>query len=316
MRQRVQKPTLTEVDALAHFAKLPAAETAAVQTQLNTYANEILFTELIDTGSASAADPTAGNQRGFNSINALYPGNSWHGDLNLVFSTIQTKKDGNINLLVPGGNVNVGLPVPGVTKEAKELGIIASGKGAINVFLDKNFNVNQSRVFALGGNDINVWSSHGDIDAGRGAKSAFAVSDPVYRFDENGNLVVDFPPPVSGSGIRTAAPINQPNGKAGNVGLFAPGGVVNASEAGIGGNNVTISATAVLGAGNIQVGGIATGVPAASVGSLAAGLTGVSNLTANVSQMAEASADMSKDKDKNKKKQLGTISVELIGFGA
>jgi hypothetical protein len=25
---------------------------------------------------------------------------------------------------------------------------------------------------------------------------------------------------------------------------------------------------------------------------------------------------MSKDKDKNKKKQLGTISVELIGFGA
>ncbi|MEQ1544767.1 filamentous haemagglutinin family protein [Methyloglobulus sp.] len=316
MRQRVQKPTLTEADALARFAKLPAAETVAVQTQLNTYANEILFTELIDTGSASAADPTAGNQRGFDAINALYPGNAWHGDLNLVFSTIQTRKDGNINLLVPGGNINVGLPVPGVTKEAKDLGIIASGKGAINAFLDKNFNVNQSRVFALGGDDINVWSSHGNIDAGRGAKSAFAVSDPVYSFDENGNLVVDFPPPVSGSGIRTAAALNQANGKAGNVGLFAPGGVVNASEAGIGGNNVTISATAVLGAGNIQVGGIATGVPAASVSSLAAGLTGVSNLTANVSQMAEASADMSKDKDKNKKKQLGTISVELIGFGA
>lgn len=142
------------------------------------------------------------------------------------------------------------------------------------------------------------------------------MSDPVYSFDQNGNLIVAFPAPVAGSGIRTAAPLNKPNALAGNVGLFAPGGVVNASEAGIGGNNVTISATAVLGAGNIQVGGVGTGIPAASTVSLAAGLSGVSNLTANVSQMAEASADMSKDRDKNKKKQLGTISVELIGFGA
>ncbi|NOU23496.1 MAG: filamentous hemagglutinin N-terminal domain-containing protein [Methyloglobulus sp.] len=316
VRQRVQNPRLTEAEALGIFAKLKPDETVAIQTQLNTYANEILFTELIQTGSVSAVDPLAGNQRGFDAIEALYPGNAWHGDLNLVFSTIQTKQDGNISLLVPGGNINVGLPVPGVSKAANELGVIASGKGAINAFLDKDFNVNQSRVFALGGDDINVWTSHGDIDAGRGTKSAFAVSDPVYSFDQNGNLIVAFPAPVAGSGIRTAAPLNKPNALAGNVGLFAPGGVVNASEAGIGGNNVTISATAVLGAGNIQVGGVGTGIPAASTVSLAAGLSGVSNLTANVSQMAEASADMSKDRDKNKKKQLGTISVELIGFGA
>lgn len=70
-------------------------------------------------------------------------------------------------------------------------------------------------------------------------------------------------------------------------------------------------------ANNIQVGGVGTGIPSASTASLAAGLTGVSNLTANVSQMAQASADMGKDNDKDekKKKQLGTISVELIGFG-
>lgn len=148
----------------------------------------------------------------------------------------------------------------GVVKEAKQLGIIASGTGTINAFLDKDFNVNQSRVFALGGDDINIWTSHGNIDAGRGAKSALAVSDPVFSFDENGNLIVDFPPPVAGSGIRTAAPLNKLDSvvggescktnpdlcKPGNVRLSAPLGIVNAGEAGIGGNNVTISATAVL----------------------------------------------------------------------
>lgn len=331
MRQRTQNPTLTDANALVGFTKLKSEETVAIQTQLNTFANEILFTELNETNSVSATDPLAGNERGFNAIETLYPGNAWNGDLNLVFSTLQTQKGGNINLLVPGGNINVGLPVAGVVKEAKQLGIIASGTGTINAFLDKDFNVNQSRVFALGGDDINIWTSHGNIDAGRGAKSALAVSDPVFSFDENGNLIVDFPPPVAGSGIRTAAPLNKLDSvvggescktnpdlcKPGNVRLSAPLGIVNAGEAGIGGNNVTISATAVLGANNIQVGGVGTGIPSASTASLAAGLTGVSNLTANVSQMAQASADMGKDNDKDekKKKQLGTISVELIGFG-
>ena len=315
MRQRTQNPTLTDTKALADFTKLSSEETVAIQTQLNTLANDILFTELNETNSVSATDPFAGNQRGFDAIEALYPGNAWNGDLNLVFSTIQTQKDGNINLMVPGGNINVGLPVAGVVKNPDQLGIIASGTGAINVFLDKDFNVNQSRVFALGGDDINIWTSHGNIDAGRGAKSALAVSDPIFSFDENGNLIVDFPPPVAGSGIRTAAPLNKPSSaaggadcqtkpdlcKPGNVRLSAPLGIVDAGEAGIGGNNVTISATAVLGANNIDVGGIATGVPAASSGSLAAGLTGVSNLAANVSQMAEASAGLGEDKDEEKK---------------
>jgi len=100
--------------------------------------------------------------------------------------------------------------------------------------------------------------------------------------------------------------------------LFAPGGIVNAGEAGIGGNNVTIAATAVLGANNIQVGGVGTGVPAASSVSLAAGLTGVSNLTAGVVQAAESLTDMTRDKEEaasERGMKLGTLSVELMGFG-
>jgi hypothetical protein len=74
-----------------------------------------------------------------------------------------------------------------------------------------------------------------------------------------------------------------------------------------------------LGANNIQVGpgGTGTGVPSASVGSLAAGLTGVSNSTANVSQMAQATAESNEnDNDKKRKnKKLGVLSVDFIGHG-
>jgi hypothetical protein len=195
---------------------------------------------------------------------------------------------------------------------------VAQGTGDINAFVHNDFIVNQSRVFALSGGDILIWSSEGDIDAGRGAKSAIAAPPPIVSFDKSGNLVIEFPPIVSGSGIRTAATFGN---TAGDVYLFAPKGVVNAGEAGIGGTNVTISATAVLGANNIQVGGISTGVPAASSGSLAAGLSGVSNLNASVSQVAQASADMSKDNEKSNAEKatrdfkLGTLSVDILGYG-
>jgi filamentous hemagglutinin len=196
------------------------------------------------------------------------------------------------------------------------LGIVVQGKGSFNALLQDDFNVNQSRVFTLGGGDVLVWASLGDIDAGRGAKSSLAAPNPLFSVDQNGDLVVTTPPPVSGSGIRTSAP--PLGGEPGDVTLAAPGGIVNASEAGIAGNNVTISATAVLGAGNISIGGIGSGVPTTSNVSIAAGLTGVSNLNANVSQVAQAAADMGKDDardDTNKQHQLGTIKVELLGFG-
>ena len=318
VQNRTSNPDLGEAQALDAFAQINPDEYLTLQPTLNKLANQVLFSELNGTGSASAKDPTLGNERGFAAINALYPGNKWKGDLNLFFSTIQTLKDGSIDLVVPGGKINAGLASnPNLSKGASELGIIARGKGDINAFLNDDFIVNQSRVFALGGGDITVWSSRGDIDAGRGAKSALAAPSPEFTTDENGNAVITFPSAVSGSGIRTSASVTEANGEPGDVGLFAPGGVVNAGEAGIAGNNVTISATAVLGANNIQIGGVGTGVPAASSASLAAGLTGVSNLTANVAQVAQAAADLSKGKGTADKQgfSLGKITVELLGFG-
>ena len=68
---------------------------------------------------------------------------------------------------------------------------------------------------------------------------------------------------VSGSGIRTAA--TTIGREPGDVVLAAPRGIVDAGEAGIGGNNVTIAANAIIGASNIDVSGVASGLPVVNV---------------------------------------------------
>lgn len=326
MRQRLANTQLSDAEALAAFKTLKADDYLSIQQQLNTGILPVYFNEIKEAGSASAADKTLGNDRGFTAINTLFPGSElkddnalfpWKGDVNLIFSTLQTQQGGDINLLAPGGQVNAGLAFafPGLeSKSASDLGIIAQKEGSINAVVRRDFAVNQSRVFAQNGGDIMIWSTNGDIDAGRGAKTALSVDDVVVNHKTSGKFT-NVKPGTSGSGIRAQVFAGNISGK-GDVSLFAPGGNINAGEAGIECNNCTFSAVSVLGSNNIQVGGIGTGVPAASVGSIAAGLTGVSNLTANVSQVAQASADMSKDSDAtNKNQKLGILSVQILGFG-
>ena len=315
MRERLNQPLLNDVAAFEAFSKLNGEQYVAIEPQLSALVTPVLFNEIRISGSASAGTKALANETGYAAIETLFPGTNWKGDLSLFFSKIQTVDGGDINLLVPGGQVNAGLAVSFTgAKPASELGIVAQRIGNINAMVRDDFLVNTSRVFALDGGDIQIWSSDGDIDAGRGAKSAIAAPPPKISFDKNGNLVIEFPPIVSGSGIRTAA--SSSGVEPGDVFLFAPKGVVDAGEAGIGGKNVTISATAVLGANNIQVTGVGSGVPVAATGSVAAGLTGTSNMTANVSQVAQAEAGLNNnDEDKNKNLALGMLSVEVLGFG-
>ncbi len=315
MRQVSGNGQLSNADALAEFLALKPIQTLAIQPQLNAILTPVFFNELKLAGTASAADKTKGNAGGFTAIETLFPGNNWQGELTIPFSKIQTISGGDINLFVPGGQVNAGLAVaPTGAKTPDKLGIVAQTQGAINAYVKNDFTVNTSRVFTLGGGDIVIWSSEGNIDAGKGAKSALAVTVNAPYFDKITNqIVIPAPTITSGSGIRAAS---APGQKAGNVSLFAPKGIVNAGEAGIGGNNVTISATAVMGGNNIQVGGTSTGVPQASSGSMAAGLTGASNLTANVSQVGQALSGVDdKESQSSKNNTLSILSVDILGFG-
>lgn len=307
---------LTDAEALSVFASFSANELGELQPRINRLINQVFFDVIRTAGSNSAetGDP-AFNELAYTAIDTLFPAADYAGDLSLFFSQIQTSLGGDINLLVPGGSVNAGLAVDpsGTGRPASRLGIVVQDVGSINAFVREDFIVNTSRVFTLNGGDILIWSSFGDIDAGRGARSALSADVTVPPLDANGVQ----PPPVvtvtSGSGIRTAS---RPGVRQGDVFLFAPQGVIDAGEAGIAGNNVTLVATAVLGANNIQVGGVGTGVPTAPT-SVVAGLTGTSNSTANTTQSADQLAGLDEASQAASKNTaaLGLLSVDFLGFG-
>lgn len=307
----------------------------------------LLFRELQESGIAASKEPDKSRQaslyrRGQEAIDALFGGADYRGDIKLFFSKIHTVDGGDINLLAPGGSIDVGLASAfSGNKTPDKLGIVAQREGDIGVLVQGDFLVNQSRVFTLDGGDITVWSTDGNIDAGRGAKSSLAVPPPILSFDAKGNVVVAFPSAVSGSGIRaqsgtTGTDIGStlrkkrllrrvfdaglPPTPFGDVVLVAPQGIVDAGEAGIGGRNVAIAATAIIGASNIQATGNLTGTPPAPV-SFAASLSSANNLSAGAASSSQAGAgealDRARDSMQGAKKPVpvSVLTAEVVGFG-
>ena len=97
--------------------------------------------------------------------------------------------------LVARGNINVGqtaMDAPG-TGEARDTGIYTALGGDIKIFAMGDINVNESRVMTFRGGDILAWSQAGDINAGRGARTAVNASPPVtvpeYKKDGTGDYL-------------------------------------------------------------------------------------------------------------------------------
>ena len=301
----------------AYSSKLKALEGLSVsqQRQHLDVILAILFEEIKQAATAAASAPV--NQRaalykqGTDAVNTLFPNKNYAGDLSLVFSEIKTLGGGNVNLLVPGGKLDVGLAgkLAGISKTAAELGIVVEQQGNLNILASKDINVNQSRVFTLGGGDINAWSAQGSIDAGKGAKSAISAPAPVTTVDANGNIQTVFPPIISGSGIQAIG--------GGNVYLAAPFGIVDAGEAGISGGRVTIAATAVIGASNISSTSGTVGVP--TTVSAPINMSGANGATASATKNATQSADddnkSNNGSDGSSKKKVSIISADIVGFG-
>lgn len=358
------------IDILASIDDLDTLKS----TELNKVVMPLFFKALKEGGKAESLGNVLGNKMGFHAIENLFPEHTAQGDLKMFFSTIQTQNGGSINMAVPGGGINVGLASSSDknSTEEKVLGILALGEGEVNAFLNNNLDVNQARMFTLGGEDILVWSSNGDIDAGKGAKAAFSSLPPLFSYVDD-KVVVKNQPNVAGSGInadfkglsdveiaeinkvseddRKQAVLDLPeaidnllkgkqsiseisqrinlavaplkeitvrNGLKGLQGsgfLFAPKGIINASEAGISANNLFIVAKAVLGANNISVSGSSVGV--GSDTSAAPPVSGLSNnSSANVSKNAENSVQGNSTESDEKQLALGLLSVDVVGFGS
>jgi hypothetical protein len=263
-----------------------------------TFVEELFFELLRVYGSKEAALNNGDFSGAFAAISALFPGanpnlakgetNPYVGDINLYFSRIYTQQGGNISLLAPGGSIDVGKAAPpsgfGIAKTPDQLGIVAQTTGTVDAFSYGDFQVNQSRVFAADGGDILVWSTEGNIDAGRGAKTSISAPALNIVYDSNGQPNVTLRAAIAGSGIQALS--GTPGVIAGNVYLFAPHGVVNANDAGIVAGNLTVAATAVLGASNITVTGTSVGLPPTITG-LGAAFAGASSTAGATSNVAE-----------------------------
>jgi len=304
-------------EALAYFEALsPESQQALVQSTL--------FKTLSKAGRAAAtARNAAPYKQGYAALEALYPAAHYGGELSLFFSKIYTLAGGDINLLVPGGSINTGLAAVsagfGVNKLPSELGIVAQSTGNVSAFARDDILVNQSRIFAADGGKLLLWSSLGDIDAGRGAKTAISAPPPTISTDANGDVIVRFPPALTGSGIQNF--VTTPGRVAGDVELYAPEGFINASDAGVGSAGKVFTSLNVINTTNIAAAGGVVGVPMVDVGALGGALAGVAGAASAATQASgdlvgagqhrEAGEEMTQDAF-----SLNVISVEVLGFGS
>ncbi len=105
-----------------------------------------------------------------------------------------------------------------------------------------------------------VWSSYGDIAAGKGAKTSISPKFYDYTLDPVVNMGREPAGLPTGAGIGTVA--SQPGAPEADVDLVAPNGIVDAGDAGIRvSGNFNVFAVQILGTDNIDVQGVSTGLP-------------------------------------------------------
>lgn len=304
-----------------HAAALAAFKAAPVSAQreliLQAYNNEVKQGGIQDVSGNIDNKDIDGFARSYAAIQSLFPqadttdaaSPTYAGNINLIFSTVQTLQGGDINLIAPGGGIDVGVAAigGGVSKDPSKLGLIALRSGSVNATVNNNINVNSSRVFALDGGDILLWSSTGNIDAGRGAKSALSVPPPVINDDGS----INFQAAVAGSGIRNSR-FTQDRSP-GAVYLFAPTGVVNAGDAGIGSQgDVLIAAQQVIGADNIDVGGVSIGIPVTT--GVSAGVATAGSSTTSATDAAAKDSLGGGLAEALDQRNAAFVTVDLLGF--
>ncbi|NTX29642.1 filamentous hemagglutinin family protein [Burkholderia pyrrocinia] len=323
---------LSADDAWSKFKALP-------QYVQQLFAEQVLFKVLTSVGEDynNPASPYYQKYaRGYEALNTMFPASLGYtannlgggsngankladtGDLDIRSTTIQTQQGGNVSILGPGGQALVGSTSapPQIVNAAGRtiagpgtMGILTLEKGDINIFTDRSVLLAQSRIFTEQGGDMTIWSSNGDINAGKGAKSSADTPAPQYVCDANHYCTVDARGQVTGAGIATLQSV--PGVPIGTINLIAPRGTVDAGDAGIRAGNLNVAALRVVNADNIQVTGKATGIPLVQAVNTGA-LTAASAAASAATQVAQ---DIVKNNASGGAVRRWTISVQVEGFG-
>ncbi len=300
------------------FFALGAQERALVSTK-------IFYQILRDSGRAAAQAATgvsaaaAPYVTGQEAIALLFPeSEAWSGDIFTRARDVRTTTGGAISMLVPGGGIAMASDIFG--NPLTPPGIVTEYGGGISLFTDGNVDIGRARIFTLRGGDVIIWSSRGDIAAGTSPKTVVTAPPTRVVIDiTSADVATDLGGLATGGGIGVLASV--PNVQPGDVDLIAPTGVVDAGDAGIRSTgNLSIAATTVLNAGNIQAAGASTGVP--STPTVAppniAGMTAASSVASGASSSAQSFAQQQLPTNPTEEEEDETPSlfnVEVIGYG-
>ncbi len=248
------------------------------------------------------------------------------GNIDMIRSRIKTVGEESDIFIIASGDFNVGKSSFTTGEQQTDTGVYTEFGGEIKVFTVGDINVLESRVMTMYGGDIVAWSDEGNINAGRGSKTATNRGKPI-RVWKDDHWEIYSKPASKGSGILTRTydldgfegPLKAP--QTGDAYIFAPQGIIDAGEAGISAGNVTLGATEIVNAQNIEVTGISVGVPVASEGVSGLGaLAGVGSLaetnrlTENVTGL-DAGKDASKVYEDEPEAFTPTwLDVKVVGF--
>jgi hypothetical protein len=211
-------------------------------------------------------------------------------------------------MFAPAGSMYAGLTMGAVVASPANQGIFTIRGGDINALVNKDFLVNQGRVFTLSGGDITLVSQVGNLEAGKGSKTASSAPPPLVTFDSNGNIKVDVSNSIAGSGIGTL--FTRPGQMLSSVYPVAPRGYVDAGDAGIQATkDVIISSASVKNADNIMASGSISNSQAPAVAAPA-----VAPVSAPATPSPTSSDDMKKSLASNTMSNAN-LSVELLGLG-
>jgi hypothetical protein len=279
------------------------------------YALDIFYLVLRDAGR-DHNDPNSPNfgtyTNGYAAIASLFPDSTkWQGDISLTSRQIKTVNGGDISLLAPGGQLNVGINVNG--SQAADQGILTEHGGTISIFAHDSVNVGTSRIFTLrGGNEI-IWSTVGDIAAGSSSKTVLAAPPTRVLIDpQSADVETDLAGLATGGGIGVLETVTGV--PPADVDLIAPVGAINAGDAGIRvSGNLNLAALVIINASNISVGGTSVGVPTIAAPNIS-GLTNASNAVGASSNTAQQFAQNNAPPP-TQEGVPSIISVEVLGYG-
>lgn len=320
---RIGKPASDSDSDASVFAALQALPTDLQ----HVFIDQVFFAELKAVGIDQKGGTSSDTQRGYRMIETMFPARLGYtanvlgsgsngasqlvktGDMNLLHATVQTQLGGDISMFGPGGNIIVGslAAEPNSALKLRDIGILTLGGGAINTFTDESVLVNSSRVLTTQGGDILMWSSNGNLDAGRGSKTTLSAPALQVLYDQDDYQSIDLGGFVTGAGIGTLQASSK--AAASQLYLLAPRGTIDFGTAGVrASGSAVFVAPVIANASNFQVQGSTTGIPTVSVPNIGA-LTAGSNTAGAAAKTAETPTAT------GARRQGSIWIVEVIGYG-